>query len=163
MSEDVDIRSFFVPGKIRGKGRPRFTGVGKFGRAYTPKETVHYEALVRLAYQQKYNSKEPMTGPLSLAVVCWFPVPKSWSKKKRAEALLYAGKPDADNIIKAIGDALNGVAFADDSQIADVRCVRMYSGDLAGNAVPICNGLDVTLKTADALGIMAWAEAKEMK
>ena len=161
MSEDVDIRSFFVPGKIRGKGRPRFTSVGKFGRAYTPKETVHYEALIRLEYQRKYGLMPPMDGPLSLVVVCWFPIPASWPKKKRSEALMYTGKPDGDNIIKAVGDALNCVAFADDSQIADVRCIRLYSGDRAGNAVPAHNGISVTLKTADALGIMAWVEKKE--
>ena len=35
-------------------------------------------------------------------------------------------KPDIDNVAKAILDALNGVAFADDRQIVQVTCEKWY-------------------------------------
>jgi Holliday junction resolvase RusA-like endonuclease len=38
-----------------------------------------------------------------------------------------AKKPDADNIMKAIADALNGIAYKDDSQIVNVTITKWYS------------------------------------
>jgi Holliday junction resolvase RusA-like endonuclease len=36
-------------------------------------------------------------------------------------------KPDADNILKAVLDALNGLAYNDDSQIVSARIEKLYS------------------------------------
>ena len=36
-------------------------------------------------------------------------------------------KPDADNILKAISDALNGIVYRDDSQVCDCSVVKLYS------------------------------------
>lgn len=36
-------------------------------------------------------------------------------------------KPDIDNVIKVIADALNGVAYDDDKQIIDVSARKVYS------------------------------------
>ena len=36
-------------------------------------------------------------------------------------------KPDADNIMKAVADALNGIAYKDDSQIVNVTIAKWYS------------------------------------
>ena len=54
-------------------------------------------------------------------VTAFFEPPKSISKKKRAEMLegkiWPAKKPDSDNIAKVVLDALNGIAYHDDTQI----------------------------------------------
>jgi Holliday junction resolvase RusA-like endonuclease len=39
----------------------------------------------------------------------------------------HTSKPDADNLIKVVKDALNSVVYGDDSQVADQRCVKAYS------------------------------------
>ena len=62
--------------------------------------------------------------PLEISILALFPIPKYASKKTKE--LMINGyifptkKPDGDNIIKAILDALNGVAYRDDSQICRI-------------------------------------------
>jgi Holliday junction resolvase RusA-like endonuclease len=57
-------------------------------------------------------------------------VPASWSKKKQAQAL--AGslrpttKPDADNVVKAIFDGMNGIVWRDDVQAVDLTMRKVY-------------------------------------
>lgn len=38
-------------------------------------------------------------------------------------------RPDLDNLVKLVLDALNGVAYADDSQIVRIHAFKKYSGD----------------------------------
>jgi Holliday junction resolvase RusA-like endonuclease len=58
-------------------------------------------------------------------------IPKSYSKKKHALCVEHkiapAKKPDVDNILKAIFDALNGYAYADDSQIIKIKAEKIYT------------------------------------
>ena len=117
--------TFEVPGPIRGKGRPRF--VRATGRAYTPADTMNAEAWVK---QCALNAgATPLDGPLSLTVHVRVQIPQSWSAKKQREALgcHTTGKPDLDNIVKLIGDSLNGIAWADDKQVAAVWMTRRYA------------------------------------
>lgn len=121
---------FTVPGAPVAKGRPRLTTRGGFARAFTPAKTVAYEGLVALAGQDAMNGAPPFSGALSLEIVAWFAIPASWSKKKREAAIAgrmrHTSRPDGDNILKAIGDGLNGVCWIDDSQIAEARVSKRY-------------------------------------
>lgn len=121
---------FKIPGPPKGKGRPRFARVGNFVRTYTPKETESYENLVRSEFVRAHMGP-PEQGPVSVSIGAYFPIPKSWSKK-RIEAHgcnpePVTTKPDLDNIIKIICDALNQIAYRDDSQIFQVSCRKYYS------------------------------------
>ena len=119
-----------IDGTPVAKGRARVT---KSGFAYTPAKTKKFEAHGRLAAQLAMEGKEPLAGPLSVVVSAVLPVPSSWSKKKSADAL--AGKlrpmtrPDADNYLKAALDALNGIAWRDDSQVVDCTVKKLYGAD----------------------------------
>ena len=108
---------FEVPGEPVGKGRPRFGN----GRTYTPAKTANYENLVRVAFAQTYPDAVPLDGPIDLIIRAYFSVPKSFSKKKRQDALnddiAKTTRPDIDNIVKVICDGLNEVAWKDDAQI----------------------------------------------
>lgn len=117
---------FIVPGIPQGKGRPRVTMHG----TYTPKATKEYEEKVRKAWRESGN--EAINGvPLCVTINACFKPPKSVSKKKYREMLYtpHCKKPDADNIAKAVLDALNGLAFADDSAIASLTVHKRYSED----------------------------------
>lgn len=111
-----------------GKGRPRF--IRKTGHAYTPERTRNYETNLRLAAQDAMNGAEPLSGPLAVTVRALFPVPLSWSRKKREAALAgllaHTSKPDWENIGKSL-DGLNEIVWRDDKQIVDGRVIKAYS------------------------------------
>lgn len=118
---------FEVYGTPVAKQRPRVT---RSGIAYTPSKTVNYETVVRYTYQSKYALQEPILGRIEANITAVFPVPKSYSKKKTAELLAghnnYDKKPDCDNLAKIILDALNGIAYKDDSQVTVLHIAKEY-------------------------------------
>lgn len=120
-----------VPGQPAGKGRPRFSSRGGSVRAFTPAKTVSYENLIALAGQSAMDGQSLIEGPVQITVHANFQIPKSWSQKKRTAAgssfIYHTGKPDADNIVKAVGDALNGIVWKDDSQIAWLGVSKVYA------------------------------------
>jgi Holliday junction resolvase RusA-like endonuclease len=123
--------SFRVPGKPVGKGRPRAAKRGKHITLYTPEATATYESTVALAASQAMGQAPLIDGPVDVLMRIDLPVPSSWSQRKQRDAL--AGtiipntKPDMDNVIKAVFDAMNGVVWNDDTQVADLRVRRRYS------------------------------------
>lgn len=119
--------TFVVPGQPQGKGRARST---RSGRHYTPAKTVAYERLIAECAAEVMGEREAITGPAELHVIAVFGVPGSWSKKRREAALQWQTyptvKPDADNVAKSVCDALNGLAWLDDSQVVDCRVKKVY-------------------------------------
>jgi Holliday junction resolvase RusA-like endonuclease len=125
-----------IPGEPQAKGRPRFfpirTKAGRtFSRAVTPEKTRSYETLIRELFAVTYPGFIPMEGPLSMEVDAYLGIPKSASRKRRegmeGGAIVPEKRPDADNILKSAGDALNGLAFRDDSQIAEAIIRKRFS------------------------------------
>ena len=124
--------SFTVPGKPQGKGRPRF--LRATGRAYTPKETASYENLIKVCAMEALNAYEgqwQLTGYYDLTIDIYFLIPKSRPKEWKELALngeiKPATKPDIDNIVKAFGDALNGIVWKDDQMISNVFTGKLYA------------------------------------
>lgn len=115
--------SFTVHGTPVAKGRPRFT---RQGRAYTPAKTVAYEKLIRQTYAP---SGTKLVGPLRLSVVAHFQFTASWPASRKGADRYHTAKPDLDNIVKIVGDALNGYAFDDDSQIVFVSASKRIGAD----------------------------------
>ena len=124
---------FIVEGEIVGKGRPRVTTRGGFARAYTPKRTVDCENRIRAAYLNEYpiGMKWESKEPLEIVINVYFEIPKSATKKAREQMILGyvrpTKKPDADNLMKTICDALNGLCFQDDSQIVEATINKWYA------------------------------------
>jgi Holliday junction resolvase RusA-like endonuclease len=118
-----------IPGEMRGKGRPRFARIGPHVRAFTDAKTVSMENWVKACAVQAWR-RPPLQGPVEIRLEIGVAVPASWSQKKRREALegalLPTGKPDLDNALKLIADALNGIVWADDKQITKATIVRRY-------------------------------------
>ena len=113
---------FHVPGLPQGKGRARFGA----GRAYTPAKTVAYEGLIGFYAGEAMAGQVLMEGPLDLRIIARFPIPASWSKKRKDEARYHIAKPDADNILKAVGDGCNSIVWRDDSHIAIAAISKVY-------------------------------------
>ena len=114
-----------VESKITGKARPRVVN----GHAFTPKKTSDYEKLVATCYKQqdgRYHLK-----PLRAVLTIFYSIPISYTKKRiyaiKNGRELPCKKPDIDNVIKIILDALNGIAYKDDCQVVEVIAVKKYT------------------------------------
>lgn len=129
------MATFVIPGEPKGKGRPRFSArTTKDGRAFvttrTPQETVIYENLVRLEYEAQCGVRFPDDAQMVALITAVYAIPKSASKRRRAQMLegrvLPRKKPDVDNIAKCILDSLNGIAYRDDSQVVECTVKKVY-------------------------------------
>lgn len=122
---------FIVPGQPQGKGRAKIVKIGGFSRMATPDKTVAYEGLIAHAGQQAMAGRPLIEGPVAVVVDMRCQVPASWSKKKQAQALIGevrpVTKPDQDNVLKAIFDGLNGVAWKDDVQVVEIVSRKRYA------------------------------------
>jgi Holliday junction resolvase RusA-like endonuclease len=122
---------FIVPGQPVGKGRPRASSQGGYVRMYTPAKTVTYEQAI--AHQAKFamNGMDLLTTAISMRIVAFYGIPSSWSKRKQLQALhghLIPGKPDIDNVAKAVLDACH-VVYVDDKQVTRLVVEKEYSYD----------------------------------
>lgn len=123
---------FIVEGKPQGKARARTFYNSRAGKmqSITPEQTKSYENLIRWKYKAaggKYYGEKT----LQVNIEAFYPVPKGFSKAKINDAidgnLRPTTKPDCDNIIKVVLDALNGVAYYDDKQVICVSCNKYYA------------------------------------
>jgi Holliday junction resolvase RusA-like endonuclease len=121
------MQAFRVEGPPVGKARPRVTRWG----AYTPKKTAQHEAAIRQAAQQA--GIVAISGPVTLQVAFVMPIPASWPRKKREAAarqeIMPLGKPDTDNLCKAVMDALIGIGYQDDTQVVRLVACKLYGNE----------------------------------
>lgn len=146
---------FSVHAEIEGKGRARANWARRV--VHTPAATIRYEKMVKAEAEDVMRRKGIAAFPKGAAVrmdlIIRLTPPQSTSKAKRASMLSGeirpTKKPDVDNVVKAIGDALNGVAFVDDVQIASLHVERIYAPS---------EGLDVVIRLAEKPAWMVKSE-----
>lgn len=125
---------FTIPSAPVPKSRPRFNT--NTGRAFTDDKTRIFENLVSLSYGTRHYFDDEY---IRIKMKFKFEVPKSYSKKKRNQALegkIRPTKADIDNYIKSVLDGLNGRAFKDDRYVYAVLAEKEYSEE-AGIEVSI--------------------------
>lgn len=119
---------FVVDGEVRPKERPRFT---RSGVIFTPQRTLDYEQRVKASYMSEYPFGMAFPEcPVEMVINIYVQVPASYSKKKQDELIFNecpTRRPDIDNQLKAIADALNGVAYTDDKQVVSVKVRKWWS------------------------------------
>lgn len=118
-----------IDGTPAGKGRPRFGN----GRVFTDAKTESAEARVLIAWHNAGQPRLP-DGPIQFLVTQVVARPKGhW---KTDGTLGAAGqrkpwpdgrKPDFDNALKLLADALNGSAYRDDVDIVHSWYVRRWA------------------------------------
>jgi len=108
-----------------GKARAR-TVTGRDGsvHSYTPQSTAKAEMLIRSAANREGDSF-PAGTPLDMIIVAWFHRPKSAPKSR----IFPVVKPDLDNVVKLVIDALSGVVYPDDNQICRFEAFKAYCKD----------------------------------
>lgn len=134
----MTVYRFTIPGKPYAKRRPRAGFSKALGRSITFNAPGNAEAEQSVAHYAGQAVPAPIEGPVRVQIIAVFEMPKSWSKKRRAEMLgtLHTSRPDRDNIEKWILDGMNRVAFADDGQVADGRTVKIW-GEQAETLVEV--------------------------
>lgn len=118
-----------LPIEPKGQQRPRFTRIGKFHKAYKSKQQKIEESKV-LAFLYQQRPQEPWSCAIKVAIKAFLPIPKSWSQKKKLEALNNTlrptKKPDIDNLAKQVLDCMNGVFWQDDKQVVELSVAKYY-------------------------------------
>lgn len=91
--------------------------------------TKNWRAVVALAARSAYR-ETPDTGPLSLRLMFFMPRPKSHYRSngelKPNAPYLHVKKPDTTKLIRSTEDALTGIVWQDDSQIAHQQADKVY-------------------------------------
>lgn len=123
---------FIVEGRVQPKQRPKVYRNKYTGKAHaiTPRQTVEYEEKVKASYIEAEGIK--FEGAVEMVVNVYVQIPKSTPKKKIDDMITGNIRPivkngDVDNLFKAISDALNGLAYEDDSQIVSAKIRKFYA------------------------------------
>ena len=121
-SLSIDVLGLPVP-----QGRPRFARVGKFVRTYDPKESSDWKSAVKLqaldCLRRDYPDWKLLIGAVRLKCVFRLMRPPSVSERKRPYPIV---KPDLDNLVKAVKDALKGIVWVDDCQVVEMETEKRY-------------------------------------
>jgi Holliday junction resolvase RusA-like endonuclease len=117
--------SFGISGTPIAKARPRAFNLKGHIRMYTPKRSKDFENAIRQRAEQVFE--KPLQGPIRLEVTFFLPRPKYLIWKTRPmPAILHDKHIDVTNLVKSIEDGMNGVAYIDDGQIAQLEVSKYY-------------------------------------
>lgn len=137
------ILSFNVKGKPQGKERARTFYNARAGKmqSITPEKTKDYEELIAWSYRAA-GGKYLGERLIEVRIEAYYEIPKSTSQKRRSEIWKFnitpTTKPDCDNIIKVVLDALNGIAYKDDKQVVFVSCGKHYADNEGFINITVC-------------------------
>ncbi len=143
MAEDVlTVRIAIHPiAQPRHRVEIRWKGRKAFPHHYIPDNHAVWIYREAVAIQVKLlMGGEPRRGPVVAKLIYLFPRPASVQKITTARYPAFfpkSGPGDIDNLLKSTFDALNGVAYVDDSQIWDVAAKKLYASSVESPGVII--------------------------
>lgn len=90
------------------------------------KKIIYYEILKQLG-----GRYDPIDAAIGVTIRFKMPIPASWPKNKKAAAVnqLHTKKPDIDNLVKGLFDAVNGLLWVDDNRVAQMMVTKVYADD----------------------------------
>lgn len=125
-----DLVAFEVPGLPAGKQRAKIVHRGGHASMAKREGTKEWYARVRLAARE---AGVPLRdGPQALWVVAIWPCPNPYAdrtvkRKGGRPAAWKPTKPDGKNVLAGVEDALEGIAYPNDSRLVDTRCTKLYA------------------------------------
>ena len=113
----------WVAGVPKAQPRVKAFARGRHAGVYTPDTADAWKAEVRRAALANRSTPEPLRGPLSVQLTFLMPRPKS-----RKVDVWHTTRPDADNLAKAVLDALTDASiWGDDAQVAKMVVAKLYA------------------------------------
>lgn len=108
-------------------GRPRFGN----GRAHDPAKSRSYKQFVALMARRQYHGPLLKDEPIEVCLEVYRPNQKKISQierqRRETKQSVPIKKPDTDNYIKSVLDALTGIIWADDNIIYHIDAYKYYS------------------------------------
>lgn len=100
------------------------------GHSYLPQKTADFQKLVAWEYVRQGGENFGKSA-ISIVLNIGIRIPKSYSKKKQAALLnqICTEKPDCSNVLKAVEDGLQGVAFDNDKQVVFVSLSKRWTDE----------------------------------
>ncbi len=139
---------FFVPGNPKTLKRHRTFTRGNFTGQYDPSKGDKKDFLAKCI---EHKPDVPLAESIHLDLMIHFARPKSHyrtgknaGKLKENAPTYHTGTPDLDNVVKMIGDSLNGIFWKDDRYISSIRATKIYS-DVPGIKITISSHDDTVL------------------
>ena len=120
----VEVISIHVPGTPVAQPRAKATTINGHARMYTPTTASAFKAAVAML-AEKSHPGPPLDGAVAISITFVLDRPKSkiW-KRREMPRERHCIKPDADNLAKSVMDALKGIAWRDDSQVASLHVAK---------------------------------------
>lgn len=117
------MKKIIVEGKPKTKKNTWFTSRGKGkGHAFRPPTgSKSFEAKVSKAAKEQFD--KPFENPIHLDIKFFFHRPK---RLKEGPIEYMPKRPDITNLIKAVEDGLNNIAFLDDKQVVSTAAKKFY-------------------------------------
>jgi Holliday junction resolvase RusA-like endonuclease len=137
---------FFVAGNPVPKGSAKAFVIKGTNRAIVTQTNREkqkpWASMIGVTAQEHVN--EMLTGPLKLSLQFVLARPKSHYRTGKNAALLrddapywHTNKPDLDKLIRCVKDALTGVVWQDDSQVAQISRTSKRYGDHPGVIIEV--------------------------
>lgn len=116
--------TLIIPGRPAAWQRARSNGKVRFD---SPEQARNKLTIGQIG-AGAMGGKPPFEVPLEIVVAAFWPWPKSISEKRRRAygSQYFVSRPDGDNILKLLGDALNGIVWRDDAQIVSASITKRY-------------------------------------
>ena len=122
---------FTIKGDPKSKQRPIFSAKNGKVRVFSGKSTSSFENLVKMCAQE--HIEKPLENAVGMHIKFFLHRPKYLVWKTKPMPAVYTDKrPDLDNLVKAVVDGLNGVAFKDDAQIVNLQAEKLYHSGSGG-------------------------------
>jgi Holliday junction resolvase RusA-like endonuclease len=125
----IPLHTFRANGMPKGQPRPRAFTRGARAAVYDPGTAEGWKGDVARACAELEGQR--IHVPLSVTLTFYMPRPKGHYRtngqlKPAAPVFMHTGKPDADNLAKAVLDALTNIgAWLDDDQVCEL-VIRKY-------------------------------------
>lgn len=126
-SPNTGSYTIFLPGEPIAKARHRWSLRGRKPVTYDPQKAENVK--MKFVAANLFRSQgllNPLEGPIKAKVVCLYPKPKIAALKTLKTLFWKVTRKDCDNLAKAYGDILNGIAYKDDSQITSLFARKVF-------------------------------------